>query len=205
MNALPHLLRIVKSNGHTVFRDGAFNLNIIGVRSPTRVSDAFDDRLYCIYRDETTEWVERSWRITTDPGAHYLQHPMRSDGTAILEPGQYRGAYVIGTHKGYPALRQDRPVAVRRDNNHDRELDDGLLMEASASSRINIHASDLNPFDAQDQERDSIGRWSAGCQVFARSDDYREFWDIVLDAARIWGTRFTYTLMDAGMPTRVEW
>ena len=193
--ALPHILRLAESRGHAIFTEGRLNLNIIGVRSPSRVSDQFDDRLYVIYRDEVGEWVEKSWRITTDPGAHYLKHPMRSDGTAILEPGQYRGAYVIGTHKGYPALRQDRPVNVRRDNNRNRELDDGVVTVAPATSRINIHASDLNPFDSIDRERGSIGRWSAGCQVFARSPDYREFWGIVLAAAQVWGPRFTYTLL----------
>lgn len=197
MTALPHILRCVESKGHATFTTGVLNLNIIGVRSPARVSDQFDDRLYCIYKTANGEWVEHSWRITTDPGEHYLRHPMRSDGTAVLEPGQYRGAYVIGKHKGYPALRQDRPVNVRRDNNKNRELDGGIVTVAPAGSRINIHASDLDPFDSVDRERDSIGRWSAGCQVFARSPDYREFWHIVLQASKIWGGRFTYTLIDS--------
>jgi len=197
MTALPLILRVVETAGHAVFTTGELNLNLVGVRSPTQVSDQFDDRLHAVWRDFRGEWVERSWRITTDPGAYYLQHPMRSDGTAILAPGQYRGAYIVGRHKGYPALQQDRPVMVFRDGNADAHLDYTKLQPAPASSRINIHAADLDPFDSTDRERAGVGRWSAGCQVFARADDYRQFWKLVERSAARFGPRFTYTLVHA--------
>lgn len=197
--ALPYILHAVRSAGHVIFTQGAYNLNLIGVRSGVREAGRFDDRLYCVFRNESGEWVERSWAITTDPGLYYLQNPMNVQGTAILCPGQYRGAYVIGEHRGYPALRQDRTLRVWRDNDRDGvlDMDPGRAVEAGPGSGINIHASDSDPFDASDRERTDVGRWSAGCQVFASSKDYREFWDLVLQAAEVWGPRFTYTLIDA--------
>jgi hypothetical protein len=192
----PDILSRVEERGHKVFVNGAYNLNIIGVRVGEYVPDRFCDWLHLVYLDEFGAWRDKRWPITTRPGAHHLRHPMRSDGTAIMEPDQYLGAYVVGLHKGYAALRQDRPVKIRRDNDRDGAANSGLVSVAESSSRINIHAADLDPFDTVDRKRTSIGRWSAGCQVFEDSADYREYWALVLTAASIWGRRFSYTLIE---------
>ena len=197
MNGLPPTLAAVSTLGFKVFERGAFNLNLIGIRSPSRDAGRFDDTLEVWFREfEAGPWVCHRYAIRTDPGVYWLEHPMRVEGTAILVPGQYRGAWEVGTHKGYAALRQRKPVKVYRDNDRDSELDEAAIDEGLFG--INIHASDPDPFDSSDRDRsgDSVGRWSAGCQVFARSTDYRDFWDLIQKAAKRWGPVFTYTLIE---------
>jgi hypothetical protein len=198
---LPTILSVVQDRGHVVFTKGLLNLNIIGVRSSSRQAGAFDDELRVVYKETPTVWVEVAWPITTDPGLTYLHAPMRTQGCAILCPGQYRSSHRIGMHKGrYPALVQEKPMRIVRDNNRDAilNLDERIAQREWTDGvyGINIHAADNNPFDATDPIRTEIGPWSAGCQVFRSSKDYREFWMLVLRASRSWGPTFTYTLVE---------
>jgi len=48
---------------------------------------------------------------------------MPNFGTAILVPGQYRGAYALGYHFGKPALQQVGNLKLFRDNDLDEQLD----------------------------------------------------------------------------------
>jgi len=193
MNNLPIILQRVRDAGGAVFEQGDLNLNIVGMRAPNSRAGEFDDRLVVAWRASRV-WHLRSYAITTDPGKHYLQEPLSRKGTAILCEGQYRGAYVVGKHKGYHALVQDRPVAVWRDNTGDNRLDH-LTPEVGVFG-INIHCADANPLDGNDALRTKIGRWSAGCQVFQHAHEYRDFMAIVDMAVVHWGPRFTYTLIE---------
>ena len=71
------------------------------------------------------KWEHYRWPITTDPGLYWLENPMNVDGTAILAPGQYRGAYRIGKHRDdYQAVVQTGgEVAVYRDDDRNALLD----------------------------------------------------------------------------------
>ena len=184
------LLQYVAGLGYAVFESGLYNLNIIGVRTPDDNANTFNDRLYVVYRDEWG-WLTRSWDITTDPGMYWRENPGNVDGTAILVPGQYRGAYKLGKHRGkYPALVQTgAAVRVWRDNNRDQILDQGKAHDGYFG--INIHR-------ASKRGSETVDKWSAGCQVFGDPDDYECFMDIVERATEIWGPRFTYTLVDGG-------
>ena len=196
---LPLTLRDVVADGGKVFTAGEYNLNIVGIRTPANEAGKFNDMLELWYR------VGGAWRcdaypITTDPGVYYLEHPLRLDGTAILHPGQYRGAYKLGKHRGYSALVQCAPVRVWRDADRNGTVDIKPDDNGTAGNYgINIHASDSDPFDAHDKERGaggSVGRWSAGCQVFANSSDYRKFMATIEESAARYGDRFTYTLIE---------
>lgn len=198
---LPTILKILLAKRYVVFDRGLLNLNLIGVRSSERRAGKFDDELHVVYKDAPDNWVDVAYPITTDPGLTYLSHPMRSAGCAILVPGQYRSAYSMGMHKGrYPALVQNRPMTICRDANADAILDvDERVRRGAVYSGvfgINIHAADTNPFDALDPERVEVGAWSAGCQVFQDSKDYREYWSLIMRASRVYGKSFTYTLLD---------
>ena len=48
-------------------------------------------------------------------------------------------------------------------------------------------------------ESTKVNKWSAGCQVFARSYDFECFMALVKKSADIWGEFFTYTLVDEPM------
>ncbi len=201
----PAVLDTLEALGHKVFTDGLFNLNLIGIRSRSPVAGKFDDTLVVVYRDKRG-WIERRYPITTDPGTYYLDHPMSVKGTAVMAPGQYRGAYILGLHKGYRALVQNRPIKVWRqagqvyDTDDDGSIDWSTAVEDEGIFAVNIHASDSNPYDESDRERGEgaeIGRWSAGCQVFANSSDFRAFMSLAVQASETWGNRFTYTLIEA--------
>tara|TARA_R110000787_G_scaffold89251_3_gene189032 strand:- start:13468 stop:14073 length:606 start_codon:yes stop_codon:yes gene_type:complete len=173
--------------GHTFFEKGDLNLNIIGIRSPDRHSGEYNDYICCVYKDNG-DWLYKAWRATTDPGLPYRKRPMNSKGCAILKAGQYRGAYQIGLHKGkYEALVQrGGQVTVYRDNNKDDTLD--RLTEDSGYFGINIHKSL--------RHHQEVGLYSAGCQVFQNSHDFKEFMLLVKRSSVLYGDTFTYTLIE---------
>ena len=106
---------LFERKGYAYFTKGAYNLNIIGVRhSGNVVTNKFDDALVIIYNDNDGHCYRKVFECTTQPGISYMGKTMGNvKGTAILVPGQYRGAYKIGLHKGkYKALVQAKPVKV---------------------------------------------------------------------------------------------
>ena len=172
--------------------DRKLNLNIIGVRRDNQGSNTFDDFLLVMYREEEL-MVNHRWQVTTDPGKYWLMHPMNPKGTAVLVPGQYRGTWQLGKHQGkYEALVQRKPVKVYRDNSKDEVIDYNNIVTLVDEGYfgINIHRS--NPYD-QSYE---INKWSAGCQVFKKVDDFNAFMDLCRDSAKVYGPKFTYTLID---------
>lgn len=191
---------------------GHLSLNIVGLRTPRRVAGLFDDWL-CVFWRAATPGAGQRWRctvypITTSPSAYYLRKPVNAAGTAnLIADRQWRGAYVVGQHgrTKYPALvqRGATPVDFTRDNDGDNILDGDSNHRGYIGT--NIHASSSHPFDPRkDRDRltdmvegdDAIQVWSAGCQVFADSADYRDFWRLVLTSAALYGSSFTYTLLE---------
>lgn len=187
---LPLILEYVQSLGHAVFTNGLYNLNIIGVRSKSRERGAFDDWIVVVYRDESG-WVARWWPATTDPG--------NPSGTAVLVPGQYRGAYQLGWHpnpnheRKYEALVQvGAAVTVYRDRDGDEQLDLDPATVETGWFGINIHMA------GKQSASTVVGNWSAGCQVFSDPTDFHEFLLICkrqVEHHPTW-TSFTYTLVD---------
>ena len=168
----------IKSLGYSYFTKGDYNLNIIGIRSTNSENtvNEFNDVLVVTYKVDGSNRIE-VYPITTDPGTYYLKSPLHSKGCAILVPGQYRGAEKIGKHQGkYKALVQCRPVNVYRDNNE------------SGMFGINIHKAGMKSV--------LVNNWSAGCQVFARADDFNKFMKLCDEACKTYGDRFTYTLIE---------
>lgn len=193
-----HLLSAVRAAGHVVFDKGAahtpWDLQIVGVRSmdgdqPLQ-GNTFNDRIYVVCRDDTGTLRLWSWAATTDPGAYWLLHPGRVEGTAILKAGQYRGAWKLGLHKGEkPALTQARPVTVWRDATRDANLQIGEGTQTGLFG-INIHRAGAGST--------VVDKWSAGCQVFARDADFEAFLTLCRKQAakgERWAT-FTYTLLE---------
>lgn len=181
----PYLLDHVASLGHAVFERGLYNLNIIGIRNSGSNSNKFDDRMCLVYKDKTG-WVTRTWACTTDPGLYWRENPGNVRGTAIVVPGQYRGIYEIGKHRGkYKALVQTGGrIKVYRDSNRDAILD--MDNQTSGFFGINIHKAGLNSIN--------VNKWSAGCQVFAKASDFNSFMSIC--KKQPW-PRFSYTLIEA--------
>jgi hypothetical protein len=181
----------VKAKGYLWFEKGDYNLNIVGVRGTSnggKATNLFDDFITLSYKIKG-EWQFHSFKATTEPSVHYLMNPINKNGTAILKPSQYRGAYALGLHQGqYEALRQVGELRVYRDTNRDAEYD--LVNEASSfNDGINIHRANPNG------ESIYINKWSAGCQVIANSKDWNTFISLVKKSATLYQNKFTYTLI----------
>lgn len=186
----PEILQRIEAMGYVAFDNGDYDINLIGVRSRERVAGAFDDVIHLVYK-KSGIWQHHIMQATTDPGVYWLENG-RSIGTAILVAGQYRGAWQLGLHRGkYVALTQCKPVQVYRDDNKDEILDMNHENIHTGIYGINIHrAHSLH-------ELQTVGKYSAGCQVIQSPIDY----NILIQACeqqarqRGWST-FTYTLIE---------
>lgn len=179
------ILKAFDKKGYKFFK-GTYNVNIIGIRSKNMVPDKFDDLLVVIYQNYLNQTVVKRFDMTTDPGLYYLENPINIKGTAILFPDQYKGAFALGKHKGYPALVQVKNMKVWRDNNRDSNFNAGDLDEGNFGLRIHR---------AYKKGSTKVGKWSAGCQVVAEPVEFDYFIRICTEAATIYGNSFTYTLL----------
>lgn len=184
---------IFKSKGYAFFTKGDYNLNIIGVRADKKckVTNQYDDYIVVDYYTSVSH-KRAIWSITTEPGLYYMKHMTNGKGTAILVPGQYRGAYKIDLHRGkYKALCQrNKVVKVYRDANKDNVYD--LLPETIDTGMfgINIHRSH------ESIKTLTIDKYSAGCQVFDNPKDFTSFMKLCEEQRKRYGNKFTYTLID---------
>lgn len=183
---------VIESKGYVWFNDPrniGYDLNIVGIRNSTPgdvVTNLFDDFITVTYK-KNGEWKYFEWPATTDPGRKGVLEYGNPNGVARLVPGQYRGAYGIGYHRGrYEALRQYGPVKVYRDNNRDLFFDTRKIQEGYFG--INIHKAG--------KDSRVVENWSEGCQVFKRAQDFEDFMVICRRAAATYGNSFTYTLIE---------
>ncbi len=158
------IVSVMKNKGYRVFENpNGHDLNLFGIRNTGSRANAFDDWIGLFY------WYDGVWNMfafpgTTDPGTYYRENPMNVRGTAIMKPGQYRGVYKVGRHKGYKALQQIGKITVYRDNDKDAELDTTGADEHSGLHAVNIHRASRHRASTR------VDKWSAGCQVMQRPD-----------------------------------
>lgn len=185
------LVRQLKREGYKVFTK-PYYLNIVGVRNKNVRPTHFDDTLYVFYYDGNGDLKYRIYPITTDPSEHYLKNPLKGvKGTAILKEGQYVNTYRLGYHKGqYKALVQAKPVTVYRNYDRKAYLTMNDKNQETGLFGINIHRAKASG------TTEEIDLYSAGCQVFANAQDYKEFIALA-DMHNKWhGNAFSYTLID---------
>ena len=184
--------KLFKTKGYTWFTKGNYNLNIIGVRSHNnnKVTNQYDDILIVDYN--TGNGHKRvCYTITTEPGKYYMQNLCNPKGAAILVPGQYRGCWQIGLHRGkYKALCQKKEVKVYRDNNKDTIYDINPENVDKGIFGINIHRSNKTCIC------DTIDKYSAGCQVFNDPVEFNAFMRLCEAQRKLYGNTFTYTLIN---------
>lgn len=187
LSKIKHVM--LDKKGYVFFEEGDYNLNLIGIRKDNTVSNKFDDTFIIIYKING-KWAMDMYDCSTDPGIYYMENGLNK-GTAILKPGQYRGAYKLGLHQGkYDALVQYKPVTVYRDANKDKVMD--YTNPETGMFGINIHRAREYGKSVQ------VDKWSAGCTVFASSNDFAEFISLVRKSLKTgkYGTTFTYTLLE---------
>lgn len=189
--------KAVKSKGYVWFNGSngkGYDVNIVGVRnnSPSaykKVTNVFDDFITLTFKDENGVIQYYCWSATTDPGKKGVQQFHNRKGVARLIPGQYRGVWAIDKHQGkYEALCQrNGNVDVWRDGNKDLIFDE--ILKDCGMFGINIHKAG--------QDSMWVENWSEGCQVFKRVKDFDEFMKICKKASKIWGNKFSYTLLES--------
>ena len=186
----PEILDRVEAAGFATF-DGAFDLNLIGLRNPEAAANKFDDQFHVICKDEKNLWQHFIFKCTTDPGLYWLQNSTRVEGTAIMvHPQQARSAYKLDLHAGrYLALCQRKKIRVWRDANKDQILDRDGEQHAGYFG-INIHRASAT------RTVENVERYSAGCTVIQNFEDF----DMLIHLCKkqiqtINVDTFTYTLI----------
>lgn len=184
---------LFEKKGYAFFTNGNYNVNIIGIRSNqgNKVTNKYDDLLIVDYNTEIGH-KRQIYNITTDPGLSSMKNPSNAKGTAILVPGQYRGVYAVGLHRGkYKALCQCLgAVKVYRDGNKDDIYDLNPNKIDKGWFGINIHRSN------ETWTRETVDNYSAGCQAFNNPKDFVSFMNIIEKSKAIYGNKFTYTLIN---------
>lgn len=186
---LDSVLKTMEVLGYAIFTGQPYDLNLIGIRTADRTSEAWNDWI-CLAYLIGDRWCWFPMPATTDPGLYWRQHPMNLKGTAILKEGQHRGAFKLGLHRGKEALVQARELTVYRDADRDEELDVGGEEETGWFG-INLHrAAEAGPST-------TVGKWSAGCQVPQDVIHYEFLLSLAKKAMQGWPT-LTYTLLKEG-------
>ena len=156
--------------------------HLIGIRSASYIPNTFCDTFILVNGDTTTEYS-----CTTRPGSYYLLHLLNPNGAAVLKAGQYLDTWILGLHRGkYEAWVQAKPVTVYRDQDLDMQAEEGGK-EDKGLFGIDIHRS--NEFTLSKL----VDKYSAGCQVFANPENFRNFVELSHKSGQKY---FTYTLLE---------
>lgn len=185
------ILAALERKGYLVFRNPVgYDLNLVGIRSASTTANRFDDWMTVTYLSDGS-WLSYAFPCTTDPGTYYRLNPANVNGTAVLKPGQYRGVYQLGVHRGeYRALVQVGAVTVWRDANRDDVLDTRGQPEETGLFGINIHRASPSGPSVQ------VDRWSAGCQVLQDPTHFAFLLALAERGLVVHGPRLTYTLIE---------
>lgn len=191
---------IAQEKGHVIYTE-PYRLNIWGFRANTEKPNVFDDELHVftnISQTKIAKWAYLVFKVTTDPGTYWLQNPLNPKGTAILKAGQYLDAYSIDKHRNkyYALCQRLAKVTVIRDYDRDAVLDFNNGKEQIGMFGINIHRA------RKTGSTYSVDRHSAGCQVFKNAQDFDFFMKLCEVHRKLYGNKFTYTLVDKRMEFR---
>ena len=186
------IINVMQGKGYRVFENRkGHDLNLVGIRTSSVDANTFNDWVtaFYIFNDD---WNFFAFPATTDPGTFYRKEPLNVKGTAVMKPGQYRGAYKIGKHKQYKALEQKKPMTVYRDANRDGRLDTAGMEEDTGNYKTNIHRSNAH------RPSVVVGKWSAGCQVLQAPDHFAFLLMLCERSKSKFGNSFTYSLLEEG-------
>jgi hypothetical protein len=200
----------VMKHKNYVINNRAFEVNIVGVRYQypgQEYSNAFKDKMYVFYTDDTGYINIKSWSISTIPGK-YMKGTQtqkqwaaanRPKGVGIMVPSQYLNIYQlvepnpqdVGKNKmrGSPIMQSiGNQLAYR-----DKHFDDTI-----------IHYDNMDNLDKGNHGMfihrafaggTFVNNWSEGCQVFARESDLNAFFALCRTHQQKYGNKFNYTLI----------
>jgi len=192
------LIQIMKEKGYVVFEKGFYNLNVVCVRGEFK-PDEFNCKMYIFYKtpESNGEWVLHIFPITTYPGLHWIDNPMRPEGCAVIKEGQYKSCWCVGYHYHIKALVQGEKTG-------------GLSWHRiQPKERINYPEINKRPFfsgwvglnyhPVMDYNHDTVGQDSAGCVVAKLDHDFNMTMSLVEKQVKSgMGTKVTMTLLNEG-------
>jgi hypothetical protein len=154
--------------------------------------DRFNDSIIVIKLDTKTgdNLVVDAYSATTECGKYYTLNPMNAAGAARLAFGSYKNSHTFGMHgikAPHPALVQCGNLTVCRDLNEDFSRV-GDRMYTGDNYAVNIHAAVGSP-----DFEDSIGLYSAGCQVIRLYEQQKIFMKLCHESGL---DKFSYSLFD---------
>jgi len=147
--------------------------NVFGIRSTNSRAGVWDDECMVLFNDPDQGWTVLRFCITTDPGPHFMVHPVHGRGAALIVHG-HQYMYRVGYHKagrspGYKACNQHGKVLVYRDNDKNRIQKFDVTTIMCGNFGINHHhgGGDFNPGE-------TFKGKSAGCQVWCRESEFND-------------------------------
>lgn len=175
------------------FFEGAFNINIFGIRNAKRIIDTFNDIIGVAYMDDNQNPRVFWCYGTCDPGLPWVTTPMdQTLGTAAIVPGQYLKVWKLGFFRAERALLQIRPFTCFRDNNRDQIFDYNPTRTTTGIYGIHLH-SHYQSSDIADR----VGKSSAGCIVPRSKSDMDKIIYLCIKQKEKYGIdEYTFTLFD---------
>lgn len=158
---------------------------ICGVRSNEDKSDTYDDKFY-LFKSEKFITVTSG---TTNPGKWGLNNfsTYNSKGCAVVKADEWTyDLWANGLHKGkMRALVQVNPINYYRDNNkNDKSEEIGVIQKGIIG--INFHTCTYEkPNNLKKFIGWVIGKWSEGCMVVNKSEEYYGIIMLLLKQSRI--------------------
>lgn len=183
--------KVTRQKGYTWW-EGEYDVFNYGIRSRSLVTNLWNDILGVCYIDKFGNKINLMHSGSTKPGLNWLKDKTGNvNGTAILQPGQWRKCFVIGKHNGYISLVQAAPgvFPVWRDNNKDGRFDfqGPTYWDVTV---LNMHTESLI------RETDKVGLYSAGCQVREFDREHMMVMAINELSVVMYGDGISYTLFE---------
>ena len=200
------LLGMLRSKKYVIYKR-PYELNIIGIRNANTDPNKFDDKIFVLYKNDKNKWEGKEYNATTDPSTIYLKQGgyKGGKGVAILPQGQYLNLWTIRPHgyTGYMALGQRNDsggkICVYRDYDRNSTLNFNIKTKTCGNYGINIHRAKKGRADDGEGNTNTIGLYSAGCQVFQNSYCFDEFMKMAYKQRDLYGNKFSYTLFDLSL------
>ncbi len=198
MGTLEKVIAFMASKSYAMFTENPYDLNIVGIRGEF-VPDKFGCQLLVFYANEEKRLIHHIFPVTTYPGVYWIDNPMQAAGCGVLLEGQYRGAWNLGFHHQINALVQNwqtspkqSPLSWTRIQKGTRVITREMLQMGKRESGF----AGFNLHPVMDQNNQTVGQDSAGCQV----TQYRADFDLIMSIAKKQvanglGDRYTYTLI----------
>lgn len=169
-------------------------VNIVGIRNENdQEDDIFNDFIGIITDDIFNMYIG-----TTDPGAYWTKNGgSNADnlGVAHLCLGLHKDSYMVGFHYDNEAMVQrGNVVNIWRDKNKNFVQDEKEIFHGYFG--INIHRAGISTI------YNTIGKWSAGCQVIQKNSDFNEFMSIIKNSNKYKQNpvaKFSYFLINEEM------